>query len=71
MTLSVIMPVFNAAKTLRKAVDSVLSQQVELELLLVDDGSTDESLSICEEAAKKDSRITIIKKENTGKLPIR
>ena len=63
--LSVIVPVYNNASYLRHTLASILHQSyADIELLLVDDGSTDESLSICEEAAKKDSRITIIKKEN-------
>ena len=65
--LSVIVPVYNNASYLRQTLASILHQSyADIELLLVDDGSTDESLSICEEAAKKDSRITIIKKENGG-----
>lgn len=66
MTLSVIMPVFNAAKTLRKAVDSVLSQQVELELLLVDDGSTDGSAAMAEKIAAQDARVLALNQSNKG-----
>ena len=66
MTLSVIMPVFNAVQTLRQAVDSVLSQQVELELLLVDDGSTDGSTVIAEEIAAQDSRVAVLHQSNQG-----
>lgn len=65
--ISVIIPVYNAEATLNKCVDSVLGQQfADFELILVDDGSKDGSLLICEEYARKDSRVTIIHKENGG-----
>ena len=66
MTLSVIMPFYNAAQTLRKAVDSVLSQQAELELLLVDDGSTDDSAAMAEKIAAQDARVLVLHQSNKG-----
>ena len=65
--VSIIIPVYNAEKTIRRCVDSVLNQAYrEFELLLVDDGSTDSSGLICDEYAKKDPRVCAIHKENTG-----
>ncbi|MEC6747673.1 glycosyltransferase family 2 protein [Marinilactibacillus sp. XAAS-LB27] len=65
--ISVVMPVYNVEKSLRKAVASVLNQTYkELELILVDDGSTDTSGRICDELVKEDNRISVIHKENRG-----
>lgn len=65
--ISVIVPVYNVEAWLPRCVDSILSQTYEkLEILLVDDGSTDDSGAICEEYAKKDTRIQVIHKENGG-----
>lgn len=65
--ISVIIPVYNAETTLNKCVVSVLKQQfADFEVILVDDGSKDGSCQICEEFARKDSRVTVIHKENGG-----
>lgn len=65
--ISVIVPVYNAEKTLRRCVDSILSQEFrDFELLLIDDGSKDESPIICDEYARKDSRIRVFHKPNGG-----
>lgn len=65
--ISVVMPVYNQEKFLGAAIESVVSQSFnELELILVDDGSSDGSLKICREAAAKDSRIRVIRKLNGG-----
>ncbi len=65
--LSVIVPVYNVAAYLPRCVDSLLEQNgVELEILLVDDGSTDASGSICDGYAARDSRVKVIHKENGG-----
>ena len=54
------MPVFNAAPYLREAIASVLAQTMrDLELIAVDDGSTDDSLSIVRELAARDSRLLV------------
>lgn len=65
--ISVIVPVYNAEKTLRRCVDSILSQEFhDFELLLIDDGSKDESPAICDEYAKKDKRVRVFHKKNGG-----
>lgn len=67
MTLSVIIPVYNGETFLKEAVSSVLSQPcLDLELLLVNDGSTDSTPYICEELAQLDPRVRYIAKENGG-----
>ncbi len=65
--LSVVVPVYNAEEVLRYCVNSILNQTfIDFELLLIDDGSTDNSPAICDELAKKDNRIKVIHKENGG-----
>ncbi len=65
--VSVIVPVFNHQDFLRQCIDSVLAQSCyEWELLLVDDGSTDSSLSICREAAQSDQRIKVLPIPHSG-----
>lgn len=65
--VSVIVPVYNAEKYLRRCIDSIRAQTfTDFELLLVDDGSTDTSGKICDEYAKKDNRIRVFHKENGG-----
>ena len=59
--VSIIVPVYNVEKYLKKCVDSIINQTYKnLEIVLVDDGSTDNSGMICDEYAKKDSRIKIL-----------
>lgn len=63
--ISVIVPVYNAEKYLNECVDSILAQTLQdIEVILVDDGSTDNSPAICDEYAEKDSRVVVIHKEN-------
>ena len=63
--LSVIMPVYNAEQSLRATLDSVLGQDMDgMELIAVNDGSTDDSLAILEEYAAKDSRVKVISQPN-------
>lgn len=65
--VSVVVPVYNQEKYLRQCVDSIVSQTLkEIEIILVDDGSTDSSPSICDEYAAKDTRVKVIHKENAG-----
>lgn len=65
--ISVIVPVYNMEKYLERCVDSILRQTYkELEIILVDDGSTDSSPEMCDEYAKKDARIKVVHKENGG-----
>lgn len=64
---SIIVPVYKAEKYLHKCVDSILAQSfTDFEVLLIDDGSPDKSGEICDEYAKKDSRVRVIHKENGG-----
>ena len=72
LLFSVLVPVYNVAPYLRECVDSVLGQSYQnFELLLVDDGSTDESGAICDEYAAKDARIRVFHKENGGLISAR
>lgn len=65
--LSVIIPIYNIEQYISKCLDSVLSQTyTNLEIILVDDGSTDNSGKICDTYEKKDSRIKIIHQKNSG-----
>ncbi|WP_298500953.1 glycosyltransferase [uncultured Methanobrevibacter sp.] len=65
--VSVIMPVYNAADYLVKSVDCILNQTLEdLELICVDDGSTDDSLDILNDIASKDSRVSVYHQTNRG-----
>lgn len=67
MLVSVIIPVYNVEKYLQRCLDSVLKQtKRELEIILVNDGSTDNSLQICESYAQNDKRIKIIDQKNAG-----
>ena len=65
--VSVIIPVYNTEQYLRECLDSVVNQTLkDIEIICVNDGSTDNSGRILEEYAEKDSRIKVIHKENTG-----
>lgn len=66
-TVSIIVPVYNAEKTIRRCVESILNQQyTDWELLLIDDGSKDGSGAVCDEYAAKDARLRVIHRENGG-----
>lgn len=65
--ISVIIPAYNVEKYLGECLDSVINQTYgNLEIIVVDDGSTDNTPKICDEYAKKDRRIKVIHKENAG-----
>ena len=65
--ISVIVPVYNVEQYLPRCIDSILDQTfTDFELLLIDDGSKDKSGEICDNYAKKDSRIRVFHKENGG-----
>lgn len=65
--VSVIVPVYNVEKYLRKCVESIKNQTYQnLEIILVDDGSTDSSGNICDYLSQTDDRIVVIHKENAG-----
>lgn len=67
MKFSIIVPVYNAQAYLNQTIESVLKQTYkDFELILVNDGSTDSSLSICNEYQQKDDRVTVINKQNLG-----
>lgn len=65
--VSVIVPVYNAEAFLNKCIDALIGQRFkDLEIILVDDGSTDQSAGICDEYAKQDGRIRVIHSVNQG-----
>lgn len=67
MKVSIIIPVYNVEKYLNRCIESVVSQShTDLEIILVDDGSIDNSGVICDEFQKLDSRISVIHKNNGG-----
>ena len=67
VAISIIVPIYKVEKTLRKALDSILAQTfTNYELILVNDGSPDNSPAICKEYSAKDPRIKLINKENGG-----
>nr|WP_300094774.1 glycosyltransferase [Sedimentibacter sp.] len=65
--ISIVIPVYNVEKYLSRCLESILSQSLkEIEIIVVNDGSTDHSLEICRYYQKRDSRIVIIDKQNEG-----
>jgi len=72
MLLSVIVPIFNIKQYLGKCIESIINQTYsDLEIILVDDGSTDGSSELCDKYVLKDSRITVVHKENGGLISAR
>lgn len=72
MLVSIIIPIYNNDKYLEKCLDSVLQQKYDsMEIILVDDGSTDDSLLICKEYAKNDKRIKVIENPHMGSIEAR
>jgi len=67
MKISVIVPVYNVESYLEQCLQSIVAQTyTDLEIILVDDGSTDQSAKICEDFAKRDARVKIIRQMNGG-----
>lgn len=67
MKYSIIVPIYNTGKYLHNCLNSIIKQTVnDFEVILIDDGSTDESYSICDEFARKDKRFKVIHKKNEG-----
>lgn len=67
MTVSIVVPVYNVENYIEKCVDSIIQQSFKnIEIILVDDGSTDRSGDICERLKRKDSRIVVLHKKNGG-----
>ena len=65
--ISVIVPIYNTEKYLVECIESIREQTYSnIEIILVDDGSTDASIEICDEFSKKDSRVRVFHKENEG-----
>lgn len=65
--ISVIIPVYNSANYISRCVESVLDQTYcNWQMILVDDGSKDKSLEICQKYANEDNRINVIHQENAG-----
>ena len=69
--LSIITPVYNVEAYLDRCVQSVLSQSYRnIEMVLIDDGSTDGSGALCDKWAQEDSRVVVIHKENGELVPL-
>lgn len=67
MKISIIIPLYNASSYLHHSIDSILSQPFQdIEIILVDDGSTDESSAICDEYANRDKRIKVFHEPHSG-----
>ena len=64
--VSIIVPVYKVEKYIRECIESIVCQDGEWELILVDDGSPDGCPAICDEYAAKDERVRVIHKENGG-----
>ena len=65
--ISIIVPIYNSENYIKKCLDSILAQTYSnLEVILIDDGSTDNSYNICKDYQKKDNRIVLLQQKNAG-----
>ena len=72
MSISVIVPVYNSQDTIAACIESILNQSyTDFELIIVDDGSTDDSSKICDEYINRDHKIHVIHQENITITSIR
>ena len=70
--VSIIVPVYNVERYIKRCVDSLRGQTLQnIEIILVDDGSKDNSGCLCDEFAQQDSKIHVIHKQNAGQMCIR
>ena len=65
-TISIVVPVYNAAKSLNRCLSSLVRQRGNIQIILVDDGSTDDSFRKCEQWANRDTRIDVLSQDNAG-----
>ena len=71
-SLSVIVPVYNSSEYLKECIESIINSNIEgMEIILVDDGSKDDSYEICRQLAQVDDRIIVYQKENGGSASAR
>lgn len=64
--ISVVIPVYQAAKTIERCISSIICSKAEIEIVCIDDGSTDNSLAILDKLASTDARLRVIHQENAG-----
>lgn len=70
--VSIVVPVYNMGEKLEKCIDSLIAQTYSnIEILLIDDGSTDNSFLVCQQLAQKDSRVKVFQTKNQGAGPAR
>lgn len=70
--ITIIVPVYNSEKYLKEALDSIINQTYKnLQIILIDDGSTDSSGVICDDYSQKDNRVIVIHQENCGRGGVR
>lgn len=70
--ISIIVPIYNVGEYLSRCIKSIINQTYyDIEIILIDDGSTDDSINICKEYANKDKRIVLIRQKNQGLVAAR
>ena len=67
MEVSIIIPIYNGSRYIKKSIECLRNQEYkDFEALLIDDGSTDDSLELCKEYTKEDSRFVVLSQQNGG-----